>query len=389
MIAASAAPLQTSPRSAGPAARRAVEVFRPGTFTPLSGEPITFSAADVAAMATVYDAALAPAPAVVGHPAIDAPAFAWAAAFRWEPESERLVAELDQIEPAFAEAVAAGRYKRISMALFAPDAPNNPKPGTWYPKHVGFLGAAAPAVPGLKPVAFGDATGVQVFEFGDMTALRDVAGLFRSLREWIIEKFGAEQADRTLPSWTIAWIDDAATPSAPGPAFAAAFPKPEPFPVTTVPTPPPAQPDAAALQARIAELEARERAAAHEAHVAFAERLIDAGRLTPVLQERVVALLDALPADAAPVAFAEGDAQRSLPARQLVRDILEALPPVVAFGQIDTGQRGGLPGRAASFAAPDGMAVDPASAELHAKAVAWQASHPGSDYMAAVAAVTR
>lgn len=366
--------------------RHLIEVFRPGTFTPVSGQTVTFSAADLAGMAAIYDAAAAPAPAVVGHPVLDAPAYGWASAFLWDAESERLVAELGQIEPAFAEAVAAGRYKRISMALFAPDAPNNPKPGNWYPKHVGFLGAAAPAVPGLKPVAFGDLSGVHVFEFGDVTALRDVAGLFRSLREWIIEKFGAEQADRTLPSWTIAWIDDAAASPAPGPAFAApAFSEPEPLPVTTAQTPQPTLPDAAALQARIAELETRERAAAHDAHVAFAERLIDAGRLTPVLQGRVVALLDALPADAAQVAFAEGDVQRSVPARQLVKDILEALPPVVSFGQVDLGDGAG----SVAFAAPDGIAVDPASAELHAKAMAWQAKNPGAAYMAAVAAVSR
>jgi len=380
-------------------ATRSVEVFRPGTFTPLSGEPVTFSAADMAALAAGYDAAAAPAPAVVGHPDIDAPAYGWATAFRWDADAGRLLADLGELEPQFADAVAAGRYKRISMALFSPDAPNNPKPGAWYPKHIGFLGAAAPAVSGLKPVAFsggqisGDQIGVHVFEFGDLSALRDVAGLFRSLREWIIEKFGSDAADKTLPTWTIGWIDEAARPSEPEPAS---------FPVSSFAAPPEIPPvtDAAAIAAaaaesqqlrtRIAELETERKAAAHAANLAFAETLVAEGRLTPAVRERAVALLDALPADgASQVAFAEGDAQRALHPRQLLAEILGALPPVVSFGQAYIGPAPGAGLGAAAFAAPDGMGVDPGSAELHAKALAYQAAHPTIDYMAAVAAVNR
>ena len=36
-------------------------------------------------------------------------------------------------------------------------------PGKWYLRHVGFLGAAAPAVKGLKPVEFADDGGGVVF----------------------------------------------------------------------------------------------------------------------------------------------------------------------------------------------------------------------------------
>lgn len=371
---------------------RTVEVFRPGTFTPMSGQPVTFSAADLQALCSVYDPAGAPAPAVVGHPKTDDPAFGWASAFRYDEGAQRVVADIGELEPAFAEAVAAGRYKKISLSLFQPDSPNNPKPGSYYPKHIGFLGAAAPAVSGLKPVSFaGDEAGVVTFEFADASALRDVAGLFRSMRDFFIEKFGLEAADQALPSWTIGWIDDAADrdprPAVSDLGFTA--PSPTPTPESGMSTAP-AAPDAAALVEREQRLAKRERAAAHAENLAFAEKLIGENRLLPTLKDSVVSLLDGLqPVNGVTleVSFAEGDQTKTTPALDLMKQILSAQPAVVSFGAADLG---GEPGASAiDFAMPDGMTADPASVALHSRAVAFQAAHPGTEYMAAIAAVSR
>lgn len=374
---------------------RTVEVFRPGTFTPMSGQPVTFSAADLKALCSVYDPAGAPAPAVVGHPKTDDPAFGWASAFRFDEGAQRVVADIGELEPAFAEAVASGRYKKISLSLFQPDSPNNPKPGSYYPKHIGFLGAAAPAVSGLKPISFsGDDAGVVTFEFADASALRDVAGLFRSMRDFFIEKFGLEAADQALPSWTIGWIDDAADrdprPAASDLGFTAPSPTPTPTPEPGMSTATAAI-DAAALVEREQRLEKRERAAAHAENLAFAEKLIGENRLLPTLKDSVVNLLDGLqPVGGVTleVSFAEGDQTKTTPALDLVKQILSAQPAVVSFGAADLGDAD-LSAGAIDFAMPDGMSADPGSVALHAKAVAFQAAHPGTDYMAAVAAVSR
>ncbi len=365
---------------------RTVEVFRPGTFTPMAGTPISFTEEDLKALAAGYDADAHPAPAVVGHPKTDDPAFAWARAFRWDDGRKRLLADLGEIEPAFGEAVAAGRYKRVSLSLFTPDAPHNPKPGQYYPKHIGFLGAAAPAVSGLKPVQFGaNEAGVATFEFADASALRDVAGLFRSIRDFLIEKFGIDAADKALPTWTINWIDEAADRDPPErrgiPDFAA------PANTETDMTQKSAG-DAAALDARAAELDRRERELAHSDNLAFAEKLIGEGRLLPALKDKAVALLDALTpvgGTRLEVSFAEGGQTKTDAGSDLLKAILGA-QPVISFGALDTGTE---PGAIAEFAVPAGMGVDPASAEIHNKALAHQAAHPGTDYMAAVAAVTR
>lgn len=361
-----------------------IEVFRPGTFTPMAGDPITYSAADLKAIADAYDPETAPAPVVIGHPAVDAPAFGWVEGFSYDTKAERLFATIHQIEPAFADLVKAGRFKKVSMAFFSPGQSHNPVPGTWYPKHVGFLGAAAPAVSGLKNASFaGQAGAVFTAAFG---AASQSAGLFRRLRDWIIDRDGLEAADKVLPPWEIDWLDGADDP--PGPFYAA--PPADPEPTEVKPVTQPATPPDPAFAAREADLATREAAiAAREAevaradHTAFAERLVAEGRLLPASKDKVVAILAAAPGHAS-VSFAEGAAPVSIGAA--LREVLEAQPKVVSFGAADLPE-GGNPSADAAFAA-DGKAVDPAGLELHRKALDYQRAHPKTAYLDAVRAVS-
>ena len=366
---------------------RNIEVFRPGTFQPMAGPAVTLSADDLADVAAIYDRASAPAPAVVGHPKTDSPAYGWAASFSYDVDRERLIASLDDIAPAFADAVAQKSYHKISLSLFRPEAANNPKPGHWYPKHIGFLGGAAPAVPGLAPVSFaGDDEGVATVEFGD-PAFRDVGGVFRSLRDFFIEKFGLDEADKALPSWQIGWIeaqdkDDDGAGDQPG--FVA---PPEP----TSPTPPRdlSMTDAkrlADLAARETALNLREAALRATENASFAEALVTDGRLLPVSAPKVVAALNALSL-ATPVeaSFAEGGATVTAPALDLIKDVLKSQPKMVAFGK-HTMPPEIATAAAAEFSA-DGAEVDADGLETLAKVRAYQAAHPGVDYLTACRAV--
>lgn len=365
---------------------RQIEVFRPGTFVPMSGAPVTMTAEDLKAIAAAYDADGSPTPCVVGHPKTEDAAYAWAKSFSFDEASQRLVAEVDQIEPAFGEAVKKGSYKRISLSLFSPTAPNNPKPGAWYPKHIGFLGAAAPAVSGLRPVSFAeDQTGVVEVEFGD-PAFKDVASLFRSMREFLIEKFGIEVADKAAPSWSINWIDDAGDREQLGlPAFS----EPKPSREMTMTD---AEKAAAAerernLAEREAELNRRQAEISHADHASFAEGLVKDGKLIPASQARVVALLDSLAAPSATeVSFSEGTQVVKESPADAVRAILKAQPKVVNFGEFAADQ--GKPGHAtAEFAAPDGSAIDADRLQIHAAAEAYVRKHPGTAYLDAVRAI--
>lgn len=357
---------------------RKIEVFRPGTFRAMNGQSYTFSETDVSAMAAKYDPAAAPAPVVVGHPKHDDPAFGWAQGFEVNADGT-LVAELGDLAPEFVSAVEDGRYRKVSMKFFAPDAPNNPAPGTHYPRHIGFLGGAAPAVSGLAPVQFADADGEELieieFSFAE-PAMEDVASLFRSLREFIIDKFSRDEADQAVPEYLIRWVDDAAdAPASEGPGFTQ--PKQE---ETTMAG------DDTKLKEREADLAKRERALHHKDNVSFADGLVNDNKLLPVQRDSVVALLDQLVgAGDTEIAFSDDGTEKKISATQLCKDILSAQPDVVPMGKSDLGDE--TQGKSPAFASPDGMSVDSEDLALHAKAVAFQSNNPGTDYLAAVQAV--
>lgn len=367
-----------------------IEVFRPGTFKPMEGDAITYSAADLKAIADAYSPETAPAPIVVGHPNTDAPAFGWVERFEYDADEERLYADLHQIEPQFAELVKSGRFKKVSMALFSPRQAHNPIPGTWYPKHVGFLGAAAPAVSGLKNVAFaGLADTVFTAKFGER-GFEETASMLRLLRDFMIEKFGLDDADKALPSYRIEWLGEmevSGRDDVRGPAYAA---KPTPPLSEKEPAVSDKQPDPAFaareadLNARADTLAKREAALAHADAVTFAETLVQDGRLLPALKDKVVAIFDAMAAAPASVSFAEG-AEKLTPIAAL-QDVLKALPKVVSFGETVLGDDPAA-GKAASFAS-DGKAVDAAGLATHNKALEYQRAHPGTDYIDAVKAVS-
>lgn len=129
-----------------------IEIFASGQHKAVDGKAWAFDGAALDQIVQSYDFAANPAPIVVGHPTLDAPAYGWVK--QLQREGDKIIADLDEVEPAFAEAVKAGRYKRVSASFYPPDHAGNPTPGSWHLKHVGFLGAAAPAVRGVRPVAF-------------------------------------------------------------------------------------------------------------------------------------------------------------------------------------------------------------------------------------------
>lgn len=348
---------------------RKVEVFRAGTFTAMNGQSYAFSEADVQAIADNYNAETAPAPVVVGHPKHDDPAFGWADKFTVN-KNGTLIASLKDLAPEFVTAVTDGRYRKISMKLFPPDASNNPTPGSYYPRHIGFLGGAAPAVSGLTPVQFSNDDGLIEINFTE-PALEDVASIFRSMREFIIEKFSRDDADKAVPEYLIRWVDDASDPKSDAtPAFTTPKQK-EPF----------MSKDAEKLAAREAEVAKREADLCHTENLNFADTLIESGKLLPLQKAGVVALLDNLDGqDTADIAFTDDGTDKEINASQLLKDLLSAQPEIVKFGKSDLGDA--LNTSAVSFAAPDGMSVDADDLARHQKAVIFQNQNPGTDYLA-------
>lgn len=370
-----------------------LHIFKPGRQTAMSGVTLEFSESDLEASARAYDPAKHEAPIVIGHPKHDAPAYGWVKSLA--AGADGLNAEPHQVDANFAELVAAGRYKKISASFYLPDAPNNPVPGVYYLRHVGFLGAQPPAVKGLKAAEFADAE-EGVVEFGDW-GMETNATLWRRMREWLLAKFGQETADQVIPDWQIETIREAARQDDDAPRVA--FADPEKAPAGASPAKPTTEENhvtpeqAAALEAENAQLkqqlataeaDKQKQAAAkrHADNVAFAEQLIGDGKLAPKHKDAVVAFLDFSEADAS-LEFGEGDTKQ--PLAGAFKSFLGELPKVVEFGEHATKDK--APGTQESVA-EFGESADPERLKQHQAIQAHMAEHK-VDYATAARAVLK
>lgn len=324
---------------------RSIELIRPGTYTAMGGQEITFSEEDLRASAAAYSTSLSEAPLVVGHPQTDAPAYGWVETLRF---SGSLEAMPYQVDPAFAEIVAAGRYKRVSASFYLPAAKNNPKPGSYYLKHVGFLGATAPAVKGLRTAQLaGGEEGMITVELSEP----------------------AQRTEGSNMSHTHTHDEEAA-------ALAEEKKK------------------LVSEQAAFAEskkiFEAEQKRRRHEGIAQFVGDQVKAARVLPKDKQGLIAFMDAMPPDLTiDLADVDGGAANKHEGLGWLRSFIAALPSHVQFGEhASAGGGDESGGGAASFAAPPGYSIDAGRLDLHRKADAYRRAHPNTDYLTAVRAVS-
>jgi hypothetical protein len=309
-----------------------LHIFKSGKHVAMSGDSFNFSESDLAATVLAYDPALHEAPLVIGHPKHDAPAAGWVQSLT--ASAEGLIAAPSQVDPAFAELIAKGSFKKISASFYHPDAANNPVPGVYYLRHVGFLGAQPPSVKGLRAIELADAEDgvIEFADFGHETS----ASLWRRLRDWMIGERGLEVADQILPDWQIKSLAEAAHDNDSRPAFTEPNP-PETAEESTV-TPEEIaamQAENKRLQGQVQQHQEQERKSRqsniHTANVAFAEELIGAGKLLPKHSAALVAALDFAESSDTPLEFGEGDERQPVVAG--LKAIFTDLPKQIDFAE--------------------------------------------------------
>jgi hypothetical protein len=313
-----------------------IHIFKPGRQVDSHGQAIDFSEAVLQDIAASYDPSLHEAPLVVGHPSTNGPAYGWVKRLRAD---SGLQAEPYQVDPAFAELVEAGRYKKVSASFYLPDSPANPKPGSYYLRHVGFLGAAPPAVKGLRPIEFSSsAEGVVEFSWEAETN----AGLWRRLKNWLIGDKGQQVADEVLPEWQIESLRDAAIREEVKAELGAAQPTGSDMSsYTEKESAMTKELEALAARERLVEQRERalkelERAASLKGHSDFAEGLVRDGKLIPAHQKVIVGVLAELPTGST-LEFSEGGKVVQQNLQQAFKDLLKGLPKVVEFRELATG----------------------------------------------------
>lgn len=306
----------------------AIEIFRPGVVIDDAGVERTFTAADIQAMADGYDPALREAPLCIGHPESNLPAYGWAKRLAVNADG-RLVMDPHQVEPQFAEMVGAGHFKKRSAAFYPPQHPSNPKPGTWYLRHVAFLGAQPPAVFGLKDIQFSESEASDGF-----VCFSEAGGSGKPNQE-----LSMDEKERLAK----AEAEAAAAREAQAKAEAAAA-------------------DANAALAKFAEAQRADR---YTGFVQFAEAQLAAGKLKRTDAAALPAVLAVL-ADAAQVEFSEAGATKKVSPAEWLKGFIGAAAPVVQFGEF--APAGGLDADA-------GGAKGKTDAEIDTAAKAYAAKH--------------
>lgn len=327
----------------------AIHIFRPGRHTSMQGATIDFGEGDLIATAKAYDPTRHEAPLVIGHPRADAPAWGWVGGLT--ADEGGLFATPRQLDPAFAEMVRAGRFKKVSASFYTPGSPHNPVPGVYYLRHVGFLGAQPPAVKGLAPVpvnfAEGDTDeGCVSFDFAESPGLlRWLADLFRGLREYVVEKDGAETADRAIPSYAVSGLQEMAAASAAQaaeiPAFAENLPPKKEHTMQKQETPPAENIDFAETKARADELERKVAYLTGIARKERASRVVDKvladGRLTPAQSVGLADFMAGLDEEGTFDFAEDGGKTTSMSPAAFMAAFLERLPKQVDFSEAAPG----------------------------------------------------
>jgi len=350
-----------------------IEIFRAGDYA----ERGRWAPEQLDLLAAAYDPRLHAAPVVLGHPADDAPAYAWVKRLRRAGHS--LWAQLEKVDPLFEALLRAGRFAQRSVALYT----HFPATGGPYLRHLGFLGAASPAVKGLAPVRFADAACV-TFAFDEQLS----------------------EVEMSEPKSKLESFLD----------HLRAFFTPEPSPPLVIPSEAAGRVEGPAFSDRLAALEQRLDALTEKSVVIpsggrqaevegpaslqianFVESLRARGRFPPAYErwgvadfmERLAAADAAEGTDknACPTAAEDNavilseakDRDQEAPLNSLLawfQEFLTRLPAVIEFQELgDSGSHGsrvaGRESRLVRFAEPlRGMSIDPASVELAERAEA-------------------
>lgn len=122
-----------------------------------------------------FDPSFHEPPAVIGHPEDNAPAYGWVESLK--KTGNIMYAKFKDMAPEFVEMVKKGLFKKRS-ASFYPDGRL---------RHVGFLGAAAPAVKGLPDIGFKADEESVSFEFAEINT-GNIIELIKKFLLWLKER---------------------------------------------------------------------------------------------------------------------------------------------------------------------------------------------------------
>jgi len=317
-------------------------VFTAGMHTDSNGNKKLWTTDDLDKIVSTFDPKFHEPPLVIGHPSNNAPAFGWVEGAK--RVGEGLYLKYRQVVDEFKEWNRKGMFKKKSISVY-PDGSL---------RHIGYLGGMPPAIKGLPDYQFSDSgKGEAVtYEFSDWR-MSTLGRVVMKLRDYLVEKEGAEKADSIIGSWE---VQDLLTPP----------PEQEPISESCYHE---------EVEMEIKDVEAIVTKAMATGTQQFSEQLktiIEENKtlrtelagikesqtkdreatmrrefgeflMTPDMQKRVAegsreATINHMMtlAAAQPLEFGEGEQKTKVPAVDHYKKQLQALPPVVEFGEVAT-----------------------------------------------------
>lgn len=178
------------------------DILKVGKVKDSSGKWHNFTEKDLDAFVEMYGNRKNDAPAVVGHPKTNSPAYGWVE--KLKRDGKVLKAAFKDLVPEFVAAVKKKMYKYISISF---------NPITKKLRHVGFLGGVAPAVEGLGEAnlsEFGDEYITVEFanEEWSENRIRSIGRLFQRIREFFIEKWGIEETNNIISAYDADYLKE-------------------------------------------------------------------------------------------------------------------------------------------------------------------------------------
>lgn len=308
------------------------EIFPAGKHRDSKGAEINVTPDMLSRIAANYSAAQSEAPIVIGHPKTEDPAYGWVENF--SVENDVLVAHPKQVEAQFSQMVKDGRFKTRSISLYRPNDPHNPVPGEYFPRHVGFLGAAAPAIPNLKAVEFSAEAELETFtmdfsaDFDAGEALDQVSDFMSAMQNFmyglrsLFKMTGVIETPQSFAEGEAPTMLNISNTSKEVPMKTKQAPDgTASLPADFAQQQEALQTDRAALDKERAEFAAVQSAERRAADTAFVETLVTQGKVTPAMKGSMVDFMAQLPFEDA-VEFSQADGTK---AEQTPRDFFKSL----------------------------------------------------------------
>lgn len=130
-----------------------IDIAKIGTWVDSSGKTVTVDESLFDKLINSFDETIRRVPLVFGHPKTNHPAYGWLS--KLQISGDILQAKFKQVHEDVVRLVEKGSFKNVSISLL-PDMSL---------RHIGLLGAAQPAMSGLKEVSFSNEDGLVYIEF--------------------------------------------------------------------------------------------------------------------------------------------------------------------------------------------------------------------------------